>query len=233
MAPPSDITKLPKKEGKKGQKCGQGAQKGHKKHERPPFPPEQIDRVIVHELSQYPYCGSRLKPVKENTETRQQRELVTKPYKRTEHQYTLYWCESCQAYHKAETAGTDRNLFGPKLMAVTAYLKGRGHLSYTTVQAALKDIAGIKVSTGFLAKEVKQVSESLKEPDEELTEQQSEAGHMHVDETGWKESGKLEWVWAFRTALVTVFKIAGTGGSEVLEKVLGKGYAGLGLAPSR
>jgi hypothetical protein len=26
-----------------------------------------------------------------------------------------------------------------------------------------------------------------------------EAGHIHVDETGWKENGKLEWVWAFKT----------------------------------
>jgi transposase len=225
--PSSDITKPPKKEGETGQKSRQGAQKGHTKHERPPFPPEQIDRVIVHELSQCPCCGGQLKPVKEHAETRQQLELVTKPYQITEHHYTQYWCESCQSYHMAQTTGTDRNLFGPRLMAVTAYLKGRGHMSYTTIQATLKDILGIQVSRGFLANEVKQVSETLKKPYEELREHVPEAGHIHVDETGWKESGKLEWVWVFRTALVTVFTIAGTRGSEVLEKVLGKGYGGI------
>ncbi|MDR3123123.1 MAG: transposase [Treponema sp.] len=41
------------------------------------------------------------------------------------------------------------------------------------------------------------MSESLKKPYEEL----AEAGHIHVDETGWKERGKLEWVWVFRLAL--------------------------------
>jgi transposase len=227
--PSSDITKPPKKEkeGEEGQKRKAGAQKGHKKHERPPFPPEQIDKTIVHQLSHCPCCGGRLKPVKENAETRQQIELVIKPYQVTEHQYNQYWCEACQSYHTAPIADADRNLFGPKLMAVTAYLKGRGHLSYSTVQAVLKDTAGIRVSRGFLANQVKQVSETLREPYEELAGQLAEAGHVHVDETGWKEGGKLEWVWAFRSALVTVFRIAGTRGSEVLERVLGKGYGGI------
>jgi hypothetical protein len=124
-------------------------------------------------------------------------------------------------------AGTDRNLFGPKLMAVTAHLKGRGHMSYTTVQAVLKDIGGIKVSRGFLAKQVRQVSETLKGPYEGLVKQLPEAGHVHVDETGWKEKGKLGWVWTFKTVLVTVFQIAGSRGSEVLGKVLGEGYRGI------
>jgi transposase len=118
--PSSDIIKPPKEEGEEGQKRAQGAQKGHKKHERLPFPPEQIDKIIVHELSQCPYCGGRLKLAKENGETRQQIELVTKPYQVTEHQYDQYWCETCQAYHTAATAEGERNLFGPKLMAVTA-----------------------------------------------------------------------------------------------------------------
>jgi hypothetical protein len=111
-------------------------------------------------------------------------------------------------------------------MAVTAYLKGRGHMSYTTVQAALKDIVGIKVSRGFLGNQVRQVSETLKEPYEGLVEQLPAVEHVHVDETGWKENGKLGWVWAFRGVLATVFQIAGTRGSEVLERVLGEGYGG-------
>jgi transposase len=88
--PSSDITKPPKKEGEEGGKRTQGAQKGHKKHERTPFPPEHIDKTIVHELSRCPCCGDRLRLVKENAETRQQIELVTKPYQITENQYNLY-----------------------------------------------------------------------------------------------------------------------------------------------
>jgi hypothetical protein len=47
---------------------------------------------------------------------------------------------------------------------------------------------------------------------------------VHVDETGWKEQGKLEWVWALRSALATVFTTAGTRGSEIVGAILGKGY---------
>jgi transposase len=225
--PSSDITKPPKEEGHEGQKRTAGAQMGHKKHDRPPFSPEQIDKTIVHELSQCPCRGGRLKPAKENAETRRQIELVSKPYQITENRYNLYWCEDCQAYHTAEIAQAERNLFGPKLMAVTAYLKGRGHMSYTTIQAALKDILGIKVSTGFLANQIRQVSGTLKKPYEEAAGQLAGTEQPHIDETGWKERGKLEWVWVFRGALVTVFTIAGKRGSEVLERVPGKGYEGI------
>jgi transposase len=96
--PSSDITKPPKKEGEQGETRTQGAQKGHKKHERPPFPPEHIDRIVVHEVSRCPWCGGRSKLITENAETRQQIELVSKPYQITEHQYSRYWCEACQRH---------------------------------------------------------------------------------------------------------------------------------------
>jgi transposase len=128
--PSSDMTKPSKIEREKGAKRRQGDQKGHTRHERLPFPPEQIDAIIVHELSRCPCCGGQLKLIKEHAETRQQIELVTKPYQITEHHYNLYWCKAYQAYHTASIAEADRNLFGPRLMAVTGYLKGRCHLSY-------------------------------------------------------------------------------------------------------
>jgi hypothetical protein len=66
-------------------------------------------------------------------------------------------------------------------MAVTGYLKGRCHLSYTTLKAALNDILGITVSRGFLAGQVERVSESIKKPYEELAGQLPEAGHIHPE----------------------------------------------------
>jgi hypothetical protein len=95
--PLSDIFKAAKpEEVANGQKRKQGAQKGHKKHERTPFPPEQIDKTIVHQLPQCPHCGGKLELVKENAESHQQIELVTKPYEITEHHYNLYWSEAYQ-----------------------------------------------------------------------------------------------------------------------------------------
>ncbi|MDR1478575.1 MAG: DUF6444 domain-containing protein, partial [Planctomycetaceae bacterium] len=37
----------------------------------------------------------------------------------------------------------------------------------------------------------------------DLLPQQS---HIHRDESGWKENGKLQWVWAFRASDFSVFK---------------------------
>jgi hypothetical protein len=53
-----------------------------------------------------------------------------------------------------------------------------GHRSYTTLQAVMKDILGITVSTGFPAGRVKQAGESLKKPCEEPAGQLPEAGQV-------------------------------------------------------
>jgi hypothetical protein len=82
------------------------------------------------------------------------------------------------------------------------------------------------VSTGFLANWIKPVSETLKKPYEQMVGQLPEACHVHMDETRWKERGKPEWVWAFKTALVTVFTIARTRGKRSIGGGTGEGIRG-------
>jgi transposase len=84
-------------------------------------------------------------------------------------------------------------LFGPKLIALTAYLKGRCHLSYTTMQGLFRDALAIRVCTGFLAKQVNKVSEAMAEPYAQLVQALPERSHVHIDETGGKEQGKKRW----------------------------------------
>ena len=81
-------------------------------------------------------CGGNLVTTNEPPKTHQQVELVDKPFLVTEFQQPWYWCDHCQCFHAAELPPEIRKsgLFGPKLIALTAYLKGRGHMSYKTVQ---------------------------------------------------------------------------------------------------
>jgi hypothetical protein len=46
-------------------------------------------------------------------------------------------------------------------MTTVGYLKGRRHMSYTTVQACCADVLGVKVARSFLVKQVKKVSQGL------------------------------------------------------------------------
>ena len=226
--PSSDIVKPPKTLKNKGN-LKIGAQKGHKQNFRIPFDEAQIDKTIILKLETCPVCGKNLQTSDKPANIHQQVELVDKPYIVTEYQLPWYWCDHCKSFHTAKIPPDVKKvgLFGSKLMALSAYLKGRGHMSYKTIQAFLSDALLINVSTGFLAKQVCKVTEALSSPYQELRKQLSHEKHLHVDETGGKESGTKRWNWCFRGEKLTVFHVDPSRGSSVLENVLGTDYAGI------
>jgi transposase len=99
-------------------------------------------------------------------------------------------------------------------------------MSYKTMQSFYADAMSLKVSTGFLAKQVGKASEALKAPYDNLAAGLPKAGHLHADETGGKENGKSRWTWCFRGKDFTVFHIDRRRSAAVLENLLGNDYAG-------
>jgi hypothetical protein len=57
-------------------------------------------------------------------------------------------------------------------------------MSFTTTQAFYADIFGIKVSTGFLAKQIGKASKALEGTYDALVSQLRKEKHLHSDETG-------------------------------------------------
>jgi hypothetical protein len=57
---------------------------------------------------------------------------------------------------------------GPRLTTVIAYLKGACHASYSTIRKFVRDVIGLTISRGQLAKIVGKVSRALERPYEEL-----------------------------------------------------------------
>jgi len=226
--PSSDIVK-PTKTPKSRRKRKIGAQKGHKQNIRKPFDQTQVDKTIDLKLEVCPVCLENLQASDRPMNIHQQVELVDKPYIVTEYHRRWYWCDGCNRFHIAKLPEDVKKagLFGPKLMALTAYLKGCGHMSYKTIQAFFSDVLTINVSTGFLTKQVCKVSESLSIPYQELLDQLPHEKHLHVDETGGKENGEKRWNWCFRGGKITLFHVNPSRGSRVLEKLLGTDYAGI------
>jgi transposase len=231
--PSSDIVKPPKDAKGKGRRNGQkrkrGAQKGHKQNLRKPFDETKIDQTVELKLEACPACGGKLRATSEPLKIHQQVELVEKPFRVTEFQQVWFWCEHCQCYHCADLPSEveKSGLFGPRLIALTAYLKGRAHMSYKTLQDFFADALSIKVSRGFLVKQVRKASDAMEKPYQELVDQLPNEKHLHVDETGGKENGEKRWTWLLRAADFTVFHVDPSRGSIVLENLLGKGYAGI------
>ena len=228
--PSSDIVKPP---------CGEpspnaspraaGGQPGHPKHERTPFAPEQIQEFFDYRVEICPDCGQRLRPSGAAPLVVQQVDLPEIPLHIEEHRQHEGYCPCCdKAFRGVLPSVVARGgLLGPRLTALVAFLKGACHASFSTVRKFLRDVVGVTVSRGQLAKVVAKVSAALQHPYEELLDLLPEEEHLNVDETGHKNKKQLFWTWCFRADLYTLFKIAPTRSADVLLEVLGAEFNGV------
>ena len=133
--PSSDIVKPTKDKNRRQKKRKIGAQKGHKKHNRTPFNKEQIDNIIEVKLEACPKCNGKLKRTNEPPKVNQQVDFNGKTLTITEYRRLQYQCKQCKRDCIAKRPlELKSGLFSVNLIATTAYLKGRCHMSYTTLQ---------------------------------------------------------------------------------------------------
>jgi transposase len=227
--PSSDIVKPKKPLAKGGRKRKKGGQPGHEPHLRSPFPPETVDHFQPYTLDCCPDCGGTLVPSRREPEVLQQVEITQTPTAVTEHQGRAYWCPHCRKVHYAPLpqAVVKAGLFGPRLTALVAFMKGVCHASFSTIRKFLRDVVRVEVSRGYLAKLVVKVSEALAPAYAELFERLPGQPVLNVDETGHKENGQKFWTWCFRAAAYTLFRIDKSRGSQVLVEVLGEEFNGV------
>lgn len=112
-------------------------------------------------------------------------------------------------------------------------LKGDLHASVRGIQRLFADALNVPVSTGYLAKVVRQSGEAPAVPYDELCAALPDQSHVAMDETGHPERGKRCWTWCATTEHFTVFRIAAPGisrGSQVIRDLLGEEYSGVLLS---
>jgi Zn finger protein HypA/HybF involved in hydrogenase expression len=175
--PSSDIVKPPKKQDRRRKKRKIGAQKGHKQHLRTPFNESQIDETVELKLEACPKCKGKFEASNEPPKKFQQVEFVDKSFIVTEYQQPQYWCKQCQRHHTAKLPPEVRRsgLFGKNLIALTAYMKGHCSMSFTKIQDFFAEVLGIKVSTGFLAKQIRKASKAVEGTYDDLVVQLRQA----------------------------------------------------------
>jgi len=228
--PSSDIVK-PKGKGKRGKgKRKRGAQPGHEMHDPPEFPASEVDRTVTHTLDCCPGCGGEVESSDNDPKVQQKVELKEeRPWTVTQHEGLAYFCPHCQEVHWAPIPEQVKRggMLGPRMLALAGYMKSAMHASYTTSETFFRDVLGLKISRGRLAKAVKQVSGTLEPVYEELSAALAEQEALNVDETGHKDNGDRFWTWVFRSRWFTVFRISRSRGSVVLVDVLGEDFEGI------
>jgi transposase len=228
--PSSDIVKPPPPPNPEGQARKPGGQPGHPMHERPLLPAALLtEPPHVHLIDLCPTCGHGLEPSRALPRVVQQLEVASVPVLAVEHQSVAGWCPQCGQNHYAALPPEieQGGLVGPRLTAVIAFLKGVCHASFSTVRRFVRDVIGVTLSRGLLAKVLRKVTEALDGPYEELLQRLPGEAILNVDETGHKEGGKRWWTWCFRAALYTLYKIDATRSGDVLLEVLGKEFQGV------
>jgi len=223
VKPPPESSGIQAKGG--GKKRKPGGQPGHTKHTRTPFAAERVDQAYEYGWID---AGDAWQPLDEFL-ILQQVELRENPLIVTEHRFRRY-----RHLVTGKIVSTPvpedlrrQGLIGPRLRAATAWLKGQGHMAYRPMQAFYRDVLGLNLSTGQLAKIVGQCGAALAEPYADLRAKLTEQPVTHVDETGHPHRGQRHWLWCAVGEGMTVFKIAASRGSQVLNQLLGLAYRGI------
>lgn len=224
--PSSDITK-PTHEQRQPGKRRSGGQPHHKGKTRLLLPPEDVDDTLDLPIEHCPKCGSSVE-TRDEVFIEQTIELREDPIEVIQYNRHSGWCPCCKAtrYAPLPPGVIEGQVYGPRLQALLGYMKGNLGASYTELKQFCNDVLGIPASRGAICNIVVRVSNALAKPYEEVSAHIREEKALHIDESGWKDTGAQYWIWVFCTSLLAFFTIERSRGSKVLKKILGETFNG-------
>jgi hypothetical protein len=110
-------------------------------------------------------------------------------------------------------------LIGPRLAAMIVFLSIRMRLSRERIREFLYDFFGLQLSKGLIDHTIREAGRACDSLEPELVKAVVESALANADETPWKESGKLLWLWVFVTQYTVLYCI-GYRTAEILKNVL-------------
>jgi transposase len=185
-----------------------GGQKGHKGDTlRQVADP---DWVVRHEACACGHCGSPLDPKSAiEIEKRQVFDLAERPLMVTEHQAAIYRCAHCRGETKAAFPDgvVSPIQYGERVRAAAVYLNVQQLLPEDRTAQALSDLfdaplicpASIVAWVGKKAQELRQVYQ-------QIGERVAEAKVRHLDETGFRVAGSLQWLHTTSSLAFTFYR---------------------------
>ena len=117
-------------------------------------------------------------------------------------------------------------LVGPQLAGILVFLGLRMRLSRARIREGLMELFGLMLSTGVIDETIREAGRASFPLEDLLVADIVQAPQLNVDETSWKESGLLLWLWALVTTHTVLFLI-GPRTAEMLENALQDGYHGI------
>jgi transposase len=172
-----------------------GGQPGHVGHGRKLKPPEAVDDFVELRPSRCAQCQQALfgddpQPQRHQVSEVPPAKLIITEYRR----HTLH-CANCGVATQADwPAAMTRGSFGPRAEAIVAFLTGRLGCSHRDVVEAMATLHGLELGLGTVAGLEQRVSDALAEPVKAAQQYVMQQPSHHVDETGWREGKKRNWL---------------------------------------
>jgi len=131
----------------------------------------------------------------------------------------------CPAEWRWQVELTEWHLVGPMLMSLIVCLSQRMRLTRRNTQEFLRDWLGVEISTSTINQCIHEAGRAVEPIEEQLVEELQQATLAYVDETPWKEWGKLLWLWVISTSTLCLYFI-GYRSKEILLNVFEERFVG-------
>jgi transposase len=202
-----------------------GGQPGHPGHRRQRLPASSVSQVVPFVPKACSCCGLPLhaeaQPGDPQPTWHQAVELPERPVVVTEFQGHGRRCPCGTVTWEPIPDAIRAESIGPRLAAALNLLASWQHVSLRGLEDVCLAISGCEVSLGTLSRLREQMSLALAAPCETLAQEVADAPVKHIDETGWKNAGQREWVWAAVTIHAAFFLIRPGRGRDSLRALLG------------
>ena len=120
----------------------------------------------------------------------------------------------------------DQQMLGPRLAGLVVMLCLRYRLSRVKVRELLWELTGLQLSTGLIDQTLRQSAGQIAPVEDQLIGAVEHSGLLFVDETPWRERGRLMFLWVFN-AVSTIVYFIGPRSSEIFTNALQGGFAGV------
>jgi len=219
--PPSSDSPYQEKD-PKPDKGKPGGRKGHKGHRQQLMTPTRTEPVEPGPCS----CGCRAYAGLKPYYTHQHIELPE--IEMTVVHFILYQgkCTVCGKTGKGSIPEEYRTGFGPRLSALVAEIGGIDGNSRETIQSFCSSVLGVKISLGAIQKVIDRASKAILPHYEAIRDKARSVEVNHVDETTWKNSGKLNWLWVMASPVVAFFMVHTNRSRDAFEALVG-GWNGI------
>ena len=204
-----------------------GGQQGHDKHERALIATEQCQAVVPCVPTECRRCGRPLHGTDPEPLRHQVWELPEIQPIVTEYQRHRLVC-ACGCSTCGELpAGVPSGQAGPRLVAFAGLLMACFRQSKRRAAQFLGTILNQPASAGWLVLLQNRCAEAVKPAYDELAAQLPDEAVLHIDESPTKEGPAKAWVWTVVASTFTFFACRTSRGADVLDDLLGEGYAGV------